>query len=110
LHQTNSEFVQEYEDLGHMNQINEEASNIERSYYLPHYADSRSSSSTARTPVIFDGSYLSISGLSLNDALLVGPTIQKDLNSIVFTIQSVPNCIHRRYSYDVPPSEDSSRG
>jgi len=71
-----SEFMQGYEELGHMNQINEDASNTEERHYLPHYSVFKSSSSTTRTRVVFDGSCRSSNGLSLNDTLLVGPTIQ----------------------------------
>jgi len=80
LHQAYSEFMQEYEELGHMNQINEDTSSTEERHYLPHHA---SSSSTTHTRVVFDGSCCSSNGLSLNDTLLVGPTIQQDLYSIV---------------------------
>jgi hypothetical protein len=44
LHQAYSEFMQEYEDLGHMNQINHDASSAEEPYYLPHYAVFKNSS------------------------------------------------------------------
>jgi len=83
LHQAYSEFMQEYEELGHMNQINEDTSCTEEQYYLPHHAVFKSSSSTTHTRVVFDDSYRSSNGLSLNDTLLVGPTIQQDLYSIV---------------------------
>jgi hypothetical protein len=36
LHQAYSEFMQEYEQLNHMHQINEDASSAEERYYLPH--------------------------------------------------------------------------
>jgi hypothetical protein len=75
--------MQEYEDLGHMNQANEDASSAEEWYYLPHHAVFKSSSSTTRTCVVSDGSCHSSKGLSLNDTLLVGPTVQQDLYSIV---------------------------
>ena len=78
-----SEFMQEYEELGHMNQINDDTSSVDERYYLPHHAVFNSSSSTTRTRVVFDGSCRSSNGLSLNDTLLVGPTIQQDLYSIV---------------------------
>ena len=84
LHQAYSEFMQEYEELGHMNQINEDVSSAEERYYLPHHAVFKSFSSTTRTRVVFDGLCRSSNGLSLNDTLLVGPTIQQDLYSIVF--------------------------
>jgi hypothetical protein len=72
--------MQEYEALYHMNQINE-ASRAEEWYYLPHHTVFKSSSSTTRTRVVFDGSHRSSNRLSLNDTLLVGPTKQ-DLYAI----------------------------
>jgi len=86
LHQAYSEFMQEYEELGHMNQINEDTSSTEERYYLPHHTVFKSSSSTTCTCVVFDGSCCSSNGLSLNDTLLVGPTIQQDLYSTVLAI------------------------
>ena len=53
LHQVYSEFMQEYEDLGYMNQINEDASSREEWYHLPHHAVFKSSSSTTLTRVVF---------------------------------------------------------
>jgi hypothetical protein len=88
LHQEYSEFMQEYEELGHMNQINEDASSTEERYYLPHHAVFKSSSSKTCTRVVFDGSCRSHNGLSLNDTLFVGPTIQQDLYSIVLQFRS----------------------
>jgi hypothetical protein len=79
--------MQEYKDLGHMNQINEDASSAEELYYLPHHAVFNSSSSTKRTRVVFDGS-CSSNRLSLNDTLLVGPTIQQYLYSIVLRFRT----------------------
>jgi hypothetical protein len=43
LHEAYSEFMQEYENLGHMNQINEDASSVEERYYLAHHAGFKSS-------------------------------------------------------------------
>ena len=83
FHQAYSEFMQEYEDLGHMNQINEDASSTEERYYIPHHAVFKSSSNTTCTGVVFDGSCRSSNGLSLNDMFLLGPTIQQDLYFIV---------------------------
>jgi len=87
LHQAYSEFTQEYEELGHMNQINEEASNAEERHYLPHHAAFKSPSSSTRTRVVFDGSCPS-NGLTLNDKLLAGPTIQQELYSIVLRFRT----------------------
>jgi len=46
LRQAYSEFMQEYEELGHMNQINEDTSSTEEWYCLPHHVVFKSSSST----------------------------------------------------------------
>jgi len=80
--------MQEYEELGHMNQINEDASSAEERYYLPLHAVFKSSSSTTRTRIVFDGSCRSSNGLSLNDTLLVGPTVQQDLSSTVLRFRT----------------------
>ena len=88
MHQAYSGCMQEYEKLGHMNQINEDASSAEEQYYIPHHAVFKSSSSTTCTRVVFDGSCRSSNGLSLNDKLLVGPTIQQDLYLIVLRFRT----------------------
>ena len=53
LHQIYSEFVEEYEDLGHMNQNNEDTSTTEERYYLQRHAVCNSSNSTSHTLVLF---------------------------------------------------------
>jgi hypothetical protein len=76
--------MQEYEQLGHMNQISEEVSSIEEElYYVPHHTVFKTSSCTTRIRVVFDGPCCSSNGLSLNDTLLVGPKVQQDSYSIV---------------------------
>ena len=44
-------------------------------FYLPHHAAIKEDSITTKTRVVFDGSAKNSSGMSLNDALMVGPTI-----------------------------------
>jgi len=78
-----SKFMQEYEELGHMNQNNKDSSSTEELYYLPQHVAFKNSSSTTPTGVVFDGSWRSSNGLLLSDTLLVGPAIQQDLYSIV---------------------------
>ena len=68
--------------------INKDTSSTEERYYLPHHAVFNSSSKTTRTGVVFDGSFRSSNGLSLNDTLLVVSTIQKDLYSIVLRFRT----------------------
>ena len=78
-------FMQEYLDLGHMEkagtfslveQPNEEC------YFIPHHAIQRPDSSTTKVRVVFDASAKSSNGISLNDLLLVGPTLQPHLVNI----------------------------
>ncbi|XP_029055145.2 uncharacterized protein LOC114882424 [Osmia bicornis bicornis] len=77
-------FMNEYEALGHMSLV--PTHNIDNSnacYYLPHHAVFKTSSTTTKVRVVFDGSAKTSSGLSLNDAQLVGPTVQSDLVTIL---------------------------
>lgn len=76
-------FLEEYEALGHMSQINADMLKNTDSFYLPHHCVINNSSTTTRLRVVFDGSSKSSSGYSLNDILLVGPTVQEDLFSII---------------------------
>ncbi|XP_017792099.1 PREDICTED: uncharacterized protein LOC108574092 [Habropoda laboriosa] len=72
--------IKEYLELGHMRQVKE----IDApGFYLPHHAVFKNTSATTKVRVVFDGSAKSSSGLSLNDALLTGPTIQSDLLSLL---------------------------
>ena len=73
----------EYEDvlkdwinLGHMTLITHES---EGGYYMPHHAVIKTTSTTTKTRVVFDASAKSDTGLSLNDILMTGPTIQDKL-------------------------------
>ena len=77
-------FMNEYLELGHMVEVNEKQDPVNREkYYLPHHAIIKLSSSTTQTRVVFDASATTSSGFSLNDKLLIGPTIQDDLFSIM---------------------------
>lgn len=82
LHQHYSDFIQEYSQLGHMQEVNQQSSN-QLSYFMPHHAVVKPSSSSTKVRVVFDASMKSTSGLSLNNVLMVGPTVQSDLLTIV---------------------------
>lgn len=79
------DFMSEYEQLGHMSQIDEQVqcNNSQIAYFLPHHGVLNEKSLTTKLRVVFDGSAPSDSGWSLNDLQLVGPTIQDDLLSII---------------------------
>ncbi|XP_015120456.1 uncharacterized protein LOC107043449 [Diachasma alloeum] len=51
--------------------------------FLPHHAVLKETSMTTKLRVGFDGSAKTSSGLSLNETLMTGPTIQDDLFSLV---------------------------
>ena len=75
-----AQFMTEYESLGHMRPATPSLSKV---YHIPHYPVFKASSTSTKLRVVFDASALSTSGLSLNDTLEVGPTVQPDLLSIV---------------------------
>lgn len=74
-------FIREYQELNHMEL--EQSSHKENGYFLPHHAVLKPSSSTTKLRVVFDASCQTTNGSSLNDKLLVGPTIQNDLFTIL---------------------------
>lgn len=75
-------FMQEYESLGHMTPVTDEKQ-PNTVNYLPHHGVWKEDSTTTKLRVVFDGSCASTSGVSLNDRLKVGPTIQQDIFSIL---------------------------
>lgn len=82
-------FMAEYEDLGHMKEVLLSTDNKNnQKYYLPHHAVFKPSSSTTKTRVVFDGSAKTSNGVSLNDTLMVGPTVQQDLYSIILRFRT----------------------
>ncbi|XP_055543082.1 uncharacterized protein LOC129728654 [Wyeomyia smithii] len=83
LKQQYEAFIDEYEALGHCCEVNEAAdlADVKR-YYLPHHAVFKLTSSSTKVRVLFDATARSF-GLSLNDVLQVGPTIQNDLLTIL---------------------------
>ena len=52
-------------------------------FYLPHHFVIKDASSTAKLRVVFEASAKSTIGVSLNDCLIVGPKLQKDLFGIL---------------------------
>lgn len=77
-------FMDEYLNLGHMQEVPANEINLSASkcYYLPHHAVLKDDSSTTKFSVVFDGSARSLSTQSLNESLLIGQTYQRDLFSI----------------------------
>ncbi|XP_062703581.1 uncharacterized protein LOC134286035 [Aedes albopictus] len=70
-----AEFMCEYLDMGHMKELSDDDASA-LSYYLPHHAILKPDSTTTKLRVVFDASCKTSSGISLNDALMVGPVVQ----------------------------------
>ncbi|KAK9679075.1 Reverse transcriptase (RNA-dependent DNA polymerase) [Popillia japonica] len=77
-----TEFMAEYERLGHMS-IEENDEKNEPSFYLPHHGVSSQNSQTTRLRVVFDGSAPSTTGWSLNDLQYVGQNLQDELLNLI---------------------------
>ena len=52
-------------------------------YYLPHHCVFKEDSTTTKLRVVFDGSAKTTNGISINEAMMVGPVVQDDLFSII---------------------------
>ncbi|XP_025997408.1 uncharacterized protein LOC113005754 [Solenopsis invicta] len=68
-----TQVMQEYLDLNQMSPINELSDD---GFYMPHHAVIKASNNTTKVRVVFDASAKTDNGRSLNDILMVGPTIQ----------------------------------
>lgn len=83
------EFMDQYEALGHMTEVNQCVDQEAGSeFYLPHHPVIKEESLTTKLRVVFDGSFKTSNGHSLNDKLLVGPSIQDDLINIILRFRS----------------------
>jgi hypothetical protein len=76
-------FMREHEPLGHLQIFPKEQVQKTPNYYLPHHFVLKDSSSTTKFRVVFDGSAKTTSNLSLNSTMMVGPTIQDDLFTLL---------------------------
>lgn len=86
LYQQYNSFINEYYKLNHMREVTDNSSELQP-YYMPHHAVIKPSSTTTKVRVVFAASMKSSSGLSLNNVLMVGPTVQSDLLSIVLRLR-----------------------
>ena len=63
---------------------------VDSVYYQPHHCVFKEDSTTTKLRVVFDGSATTSTGQSLNDTLMVGPTVQDDLYSIIMRFRFYP--------------------
>ncbi|XP_075223912.1 uncharacterized protein LOC142325765 [Lycorma delicatula] len=81
------EFLNEYLENDEMGPVTEDRE-PETTYYLPHHPIIKESSSTTRLRVVFDASAKTSNNNSLNDVLMTGPTIQRDLQAILLSFRT----------------------
>ncbi|GFW49748.1 integrase catalytic domain-containing protein [Trichonephila clavipes] len=73
-----SDFLDEYENLGHMKEVKEDILPNPH-YHIPHQAVLRPDISTTKLRVVFNASSKNSNGISLNDTLLKGGNVQNEL-------------------------------
>lgn len=78
-------FTRESTAMGHMSLVER---TTEPCYYIPHRAVVREESSTTAVRVVFNASSKSKGEISLNDGLMVGPQIQRELFDILISVRS----------------------
>lgn len=77
------DFIDEYETLGHLSRTERP----ENAVFLPHHPVLKEQSESTKCRVVFDASCKTMSGLSLNDILMVGPNLQDDIFSILIRLR-----------------------
>ena len=81
--------MQEYTDMKHAEPVpavdlHKQSSEV---FYLPMHTIRKNNSTTTKLRVVFDASAKSNTGVSLNDTLLVGPTVHSPLMCIEVLLQ-----------------------
>lgn len=82
------EFMEDYIRLNHMKLARDIPNMTKNRNFIPHNAVFKEESSTSKIRVVFDALAKTGNGLSLNDILSVGPTIQNELSSIIHHFHS----------------------
>ncbi|XP_063618245.1 uncharacterized protein LOC134791133 [Cydia splendana] len=88
-----TEVIKEYEQLGHMKPVTEQDHKKEEAIYLPHHAVIREDKSTTKVRVVLDASSKYEDGISLNDQLMTGPTLQPELRHLILRWRQYPVCL-----------------
>ena len=79
-----------YLELGHAEPVPPEDHPPAAFFWLPMHAVFKEASTSTKLRVVFDGSATTTSGLSLNQALYVGPTIQATLSDTIIRFRKHP--------------------
>ncbi|XP_063634821.1 uncharacterized protein LOC134805446 [Cydia splendana] len=83
--------IHEYLELGHMKRtkVEDDAAAV----YLPHHAVVKETRDTTKVRVVFDASAKGSRGISLNSAMMIGPTLQPGLRSLVIRWRAHRICV-----------------
>ena len=84
------EVIQNYKDLGHAEVIPADEPLPNRYNYMPFHYVTKESSTTTKIRAVFDGSAITSTGVSLNNSILVGPTLHPTLVKILLKFRSYP--------------------
>ena len=84
------EGVSSYLELNHAEEVPAEDEPPHPHFYLPMHSVIKESSTTTKLRIVFDGSAVTSTGISLNQALFVGPTIQPTLSNIIIRFRQYP--------------------
>ena len=107
-----SAVIEEYFEMGHAEPV--PLSDLElpcnRVFYLPMHAVVKESSSTTKIRAVFDASAKSSLNVSLNDLLLVGPTVHSSLVDVLIRFQqhriALTTDVSRMYRAVLLPAEE----
>lgn len=84
-----TQVINEYLKLKHMSLVENPD---EEGYYMPHHAVLKESSETTKVRVVFDTSAKTSNGVSLNNLLMIGPTVQNNLIAHLIRFRTY-NCV-----------------
>lgn len=93
LQQKYNAVIKEYIDLNYMTLVHKEDLNNKNAVYLPHHAVVREDKNTSKVRPVFDASCKGTNNKSLNDHLLVGPTLQSELKHRVMNWRISSICL-----------------
>uniref|UniRef100_A0A8D9AJE5 Integrase catalytic domain-containing protein n=1 Tax=Cacopsylla melanoneura TaxID=428564 RepID=A0A8D9AJE5_9HEMI len=88
LHSDYSDIIQSYLDKGIMSPVDND--DHATGYYVPHHVIVKQESLSSRNRIVFDYSFKSDSGKSLNDLLYTGPKLYSDLFDILLNMRFFP--------------------
>lgn len=93
LHKKYTEVMEEYLQLGFIEKIPETEEKNINAVYIPHHPVIRNDKDTTKVRVVYDASCKYENGLSLNDTLMTGPTLQPELRQLLMRWRQHPICI-----------------